>query len=226
MAAEALALRDQLVNLANSKYQGSYVFGGQADDDAPFDAQTAYTNPASGGASVRYAYDSTSAVGGQPAGAQSRSVNVADNVQIVTQVPGDGIFSNAISALERLARSLSGYQTNLVGGVPDGTGTAYTMPADFGLQSSDLKSTIDAIESARSDNLVTARVTIGSKLKYLETISEMITTSKTDAITVLANLQDANIDESASKLSQTQTALQASYTVSTQMLRLSILDYL
>ncbi|RIL09741.1 MAG: flagellar biosynthesis protein FlgL, partial [Proteobacteria bacterium] len=50
--------------------------------------------------------------------------------------------------------------------------------------------------------------------------------TKDDAITALSTLQDADVAESATSLTQAQTALEASYAITTRILNLNILDFL
>ena len=222
VAKEVFAIRDQIVDLANSKYQGKYVYGGTDDDDPPYDA-AAYDMPASGSASERYVYDDTSV---DPGGALTRTVNLTDDISIVVNTPGNQIFDNAIQALERLGRALEGYSTNPASGAPDGTGAAYNLPDETALQTRAISDAINLIDTARESDIMPERVSLGARLRRLESAESLIGLTRTDAEEVLNNLQSADLADAATNLQQAQTALEASYTVSARILNLSILDYL
>lgn len=219
MAAEIFQLRDQVVNLANSTYQGRYIFGGADDDDPPFDAST-YTTPATGAASVRYAFDNEAGTGTQ------RNIQVSDDVSLTVTTGAGQLFSNTVDALERLGRALSGYSTNPASGTPDGTGTAYSFPTDFSLQTQAVSNSLNLLEQARTTDIMPERVSIGSRIKRLQTADSLLALNKTSAEQVLDKLQNADVVESASKLSVAQTAFEASLQVTLKALNLSILNYL
>lgn len=219
MASEAFQLRDAMVSLANSQYQGRYVFGAADDDDPPYDAAT-YTEPSSGSASERYVFDAESGT------STTRSVNVADNLSVRVNTAGDTVFDNAIQGLERLGRALQGVRTTLTGGVPDGGGTAYTFPTDLGEQTAEIQATIEVLNQARTDDVMPERVDIAGRLKRLETAEKVLELGKATAEEILGGLQSADIAESASALSNAQVALEASFAVSSRVLNQSILDFL
>lgn len=219
MAEEVFQIRDHLVSLANSTYQGKYVYGGADDDDPPYDANV-YTVPPTGGASQRYVFDA------EPGTSTTRSVQLTDDLSITTNTPGNQIFDNGIQAMERLGRALAGYQTNPAVGAPDGTGAAYTFPAQYSQQTADIRNTIDLLNTARQNDILPERVSISGRMRRIETAKSLLDLTKASGEEVLDRLQNTDVFDSASQLSQAQTALQASLTVSTQVLKLSILDFL
>jgi len=222
---EVFQLRDHLVSLANSKYLGKYVFGGTDNDDPPFDAAT-YTVPASGPEAQRYVYDS------DPGFDQTRDVYITDDLQVTVNTPGNLIFADGIGALERLGRALAGYRTGpndaqgVPNGLPDGTGTAFTFPADYAEQTQDILETLDLIEDARDNDIITEQSSVAGRLKRLESAGELLGSLKTGVSEVLGRLQAADVLTSASLLTQAKTALEASLTVSARLLNLNILDYI
>lgn len=220
MAAEAFAIRDHLASLANSTYQGRYVFGGADDDDPPYDPLT-YTNSSSTASGQRYVYDS------DPGNNGTRVVQVSDDVSIDTLIPGSRIFDNAIQASERLGRALEGFDTTPAPpAAPNGGGAAYVFPADAQLQSQAIRDSLTQLKTARDVDLQPQRTTIAGKLRRLDTASSLLELSKSAGEDVLSRLQDADVFESASKLAQAQTALQASMQVTTRILNISILDFI
>ena len=218
MSNEVFALRDQLVQIANSTYQGKYVWGGLDDDDPPYDLAT-YTNPATGSASQRYVFDNGTAE------TTTRAVTLTDTISVTITSNAGNIFTDAIGALERLGRSLAGYQTGPASGTPDGTGTAYTFPADFTLQTSDIRAALDLVDTARVQRVETERASVGARTRRIETAESVLNVAKQTSTEALDGLQNADIAESATNLSKAQAALEASYTVTSRVLKLSILDY-
>lgn len=219
LAEEVFQIRDQVVGLGNSSYQGRFVYAGADDDDPPFDA-TLYDEPATGPASVKYEFDAELGT------SQLRAVNITDDMTVTLNTPGGDVFGTTIEALERLGRSLSGYQTLPASGTPDGTGTEYTFPADYKNQTADLKYTIDLLIQARDEDIIPERTMLGGKMRRLETAESLLSLSKTSAQEVLSRIQNADETESVANLTQAQTALQASYSVTAKALRLTIMDYI
>lgn len=219
MAEEVYQIRDHMVSLANSTYQGRFVYGGAADNNPPYD-EAAYTEPASGEASKRYVLDN------EPGRSTTRTLSVTDDLSISILTPAKQVFGTAVESLERLGRALGGYTTTPASGTPDGGGTAYAFPADYKQQSADIRSTIDMLDKARSNDILPERVSVGGRLRRLETGESLLALTKTSAQEVLSRIQDADETESAANLAQAQTALQASYSVTAKVLRLTILDYI
>lgn len=219
LAKEVFAIRDQISNLANSTYQGKYVWGGIDDDDPPYDAAS-YSTPATGPASQRYVFDDTA---GENA---NKSVVLTDVISVDITSVADDVFTSSISALERLGRALSGYTTNPASGSPDGTGTNYTFPQDQKVQTLAIRDCIDLVDSARVNQIETERTSIGARMRRIETAESILSMGKLSANANLDNLQNADIADSATNLSKAQQALEASYTVTSRVLKMSILDYL
>jgi flagellar hook-associated protein 3 FlgL len=222
VASEVWALRDQMVKLGNSVYQGRYVYGGADDDDPPFDVDlTTYTSFGTPSSQQRYAFDNFDpppTITNPP----QRLVVVDDVTSIRVSSTGDAVFSRAIAALESLGRALEGYRTDTV--TPDYT--ALTFPADYGLQTQAIRESLDDLEVARSGDIDLERSSVAGRLHQLDMTKSVLAFGKEAAKTQLATLRDADTAEAATELSLAQTALQASYTVTSRMLSLTILDYI
>jgi flagellar hook-associated protein 3 FlgL len=218
LAEEIFQIRDQVVGLGNSSYQGRYIYGGADDDDPPFDA-TIYTLPLTGPASTKYEFD------GEIGTSQERPVNITDDMSIALNTPGSKVFGTAIEALERLGRSLIGYTTTPASGIPDGGGVAYVFPNDYKSQTADIKKCIDLLNKSRDSDLLPERTALGGKMRRLETAESLLTLTKSSAQEVLSKLQNADETESVANLTQAQTALQASYSVTAKVLKMTIMDY-
>lgn len=219
LAEEVYQIRDQMASLANANYQGKFVYGGVDDDDPPYDELT-YTEPAIGEANKRFVFDA------EPGTDASKVVRVTDEISVSLNTPGNELFGSSLEALERLARALAGYSTTPASGTPDGGGTAYVFPADYQAQTQAIRGTIDLLNTARDRDIIPERVSLGGRLRRLETGQALIELTKNSAKEVLSRIQDADETEAASNLQQAQTALQASYSVTAKVLRLTILDYI
>lgn len=227
LAAEVYQIRDHLASLANTTYQGRYLYGGAADDTPPFSATdgTRYVNPALGAtdeqAGVHYVFNP------DPAAIVTRDVKVSDDVSVTVNSRGDEVFGDGIEALERLARALAGYETNSGGdGHPDLTGNKYTFPADKDRQTTAIQDCIDRLKNARQEDIIPERVDVAGRLRRVETGESLITLSQTSGQEVLDRLQNTDVFKAASDFSLAQTALQSALTVNTRLLGQSILDYL
>lgn len=223
MAEEVWQIRENLIQLANSTYQGRYVFHGGQDDTPPYgESITPYTNPASGEANRRFVYSETSALGS----ATVRTVKISDDLSIAVNTAGNAIFDQAVASVERLGRALAGFRTTpLEGGTPDGGGDPYGPPNAVRDQTIDIRTALDGLSTAR-DQLQIERVSLGGKLRRVETAQSLLNLNKTSAAEALDKLQSTDVAEAATQLSLAQNALQASLTVSSRVLNLSILDYL
>jgi flagellin-like hook-associated protein FlgL len=137
-----------------------------------------------------------------------------------------------LEGLERLGRALVGYRTGppvtspSAPPSPDGTGAPYTFPADYSSQTEDIRQTIDILKSASSLQLGAERSSLGARLNKLQSARSVVEVAQVSAQESLSGLQDTDIAESATNLSEAKTALEATMTVSGQVLRLTILDYL
>jgi flagellar hook-associated protein 3 FlgL len=225
MAEEVFGLRDQLASLANSSYQGVYVFSGGADNVPAYaPSTTPYTNPATGPSATRYEYTTA------PGSHTTRTVEVADSLSVRNNADGSTIFSRAIGALERLGRALAGYATGPAlttpTPLPDGTGNAYSFPPDEALQRQDIANTLDLLKQASQQDIGTERVSLGARLNQLKSASAVVDTTTLSAKAPLSGLQDTDVPEAATNLTQARTALEASMAVSGKVLGLSILNYL
>ena len=221
-AREVWGLRNQMVSLANSKFQGRFVFGGIDDDDPPFDGETTtYTDFGTTDSQQRYLFDNYDA---PPtlASPPNRQTQITDNLSIRTSTAGDQVFSDVIASLEKLGRGLEGYRTDIAG-----TDFAeFTQPDEYSLQTDVIRETIDELETARSNNLQPERSSLGERQRQLDSARSILDLVRNSSQTYLSELQDTDITEAATNLSLAQTALEASYNVTNRLLNISILDFL
>ncbi|MCC6954218.1 MAG: hypothetical protein IT290_08885 [Deltaproteobacteria bacterium] len=240
LAQEVFALRDQMVNMANSQFQGVYIYGGNDDDDPPFDQfpvpppgtyvagyqGPGYTVPSTGAASFRYGWDQESGT------STTRETQISDFERVRTTTSG-AFWQQPIAALERLGRALDGYRTNPpvpynspgTVGMPDGTGAAYTQPTDFDVQTNDLLRLVDELEFSRKQ-ILTEQTSLGGRLNQLRQSNDIITQviDKTDE--ARANIQDADPFEAATLFSNLQISFEALLASGSRINNLSLLNYL
>jgi flagellar hook-associated protein 3 FlgL len=215
MAQEIFQIRDHMVTLANSTYQGRYIYAGAVDNDPPYELLTYTDTPASSApVSDRWFFDP------EPGTASLRSIQLTDDLEMTVNSRGDTLFDDAIQAAETLARAMSGYSTTGTTGAP------FTFPADLSLQTQAIRTAIDLADTAREQQIVPERVALGGKLRRIETAQSLLTLSKQNSEDVLGRLQNADEAEAASGLALAQNALQASYRATSQILRLSIMDFI
>ncbi len=226
LADEVFQLRDHLVQLANTQFNGRYIYSGSADNQPAFspDGGNEFTDPAtSGDATTFYAFNSNSG------SSETRDVRITDELTVQVNTSGDAIFGGGIRALTQLGRSLEGYDTVYSGTppVPDpAQSVAYNFPADYTAQTQDLQNAIDAIDLERTTQMVPERTDVAARMRRVQTAASLLEISETSAKEVLSNLQEADVFQSATELSQAQTTLQASLSVTTQLLQQSILNYI
>jgi flagellar hook-associated protein 3 FlgL len=119
-------IRDQVLSLANTSYQGQYLFGGSQGSTPPYTLDTS-TNPAT----ANYAGDNN-----------VQFVETPSGQKIQTNLPGSSVFGSGgtgvLGALNQLISDFSG-------GAPTGTITADTSALTTSLgQLSSQRSTLDS----------------------------------------------------------------------------------
>jgi len=201
---EMQQIKEHLVSLANTQYQNSYIFAGNKTQTQPYEILD-------NGSIVYRGTPSTSDY--------EREYSVAEGVNIVINIPGDEIF---------------GY-SNLVNPGPPaeyrGEGIFHTANILTNLLESDvpnydaIRSQIDSLDEAIS-TITAARTEIGGMQSRLNMTSEQHETSKITYESLRANFQDVDIAQVVSELSVQEVSLQASMYVSSQIMGISLLDYL
>lgn len=220
MAEEVYQLRDELVALGNTEFQGIYVFGGLDDTHQPFTEDTAfYTNPTTADdAKTHWSYTG---------GSGTREVNISDSESVRVNTPGNEIFSAAINAAEELGRALCGYRTNVDGtGQPDGTGSTFIQPDEYDLQTEAIRSAMDDLDAARTSDMETELSSIGARVNRLETTSTMLDNLKISTDSARSAMQDSDIYEAATDFTNLKTALQGLLSSGSTIEQLSLMDFI
>ena len=223
MAVEVFQIRDALVNLANSKINGRYIYGNLDDDDPPVDQTTAYTVPAGTDvANTRYRFDNETGTG------PTRSVQISDFTSMQITSSAGIVFGNAIGTLERLGRALAGYRSTPEDGsaIPDGGGVAFNLPGETSAQTDAIRLSINLIDDAVQDDIENERISVGGRLARVQIEQDLLETAKLETQKTRAELQDTDVAEAASRLNSLETAFQGTLSVGARINNLSLLDFL
>lgn len=221
MSLEVFQLRDAVASLANTKFQGRYIYSGAADDVPAYQPNvTGYTNFTSTAASQRYTY--TTAAGAST----TKNVFITDSVSVTVNTPGNQVFDTTIQALEKLGRALEGFDSTTTGGAPDGGGVAWTFPQDTSLQTQEILDSITLIDTARTTQVAQEQASVAGRLARLENQTAILEALQFNLNEVLSKTQGADVFESTTNLSDAQNALQVSLAVSGSVLKINLLDYL
>jgi len=92
VAQQVEGIRDQILSLANTSYQGRYLFAGSQGTSTPFSLDTS-TTPAS----VTYSGDNI-----------TQSIETPGGQMIQVNLPGSTVFGSALTALNQLIADLNG----------------------------------------------------------------------------------------------------------------------
>lgn len=224
IAPEVFEIREALVQLANSKFSGQYLWHGTNIDTPPF-IEDSYTTPATGPESRRYVFDDSTL-----GATDISSINITDSLEVQINSRGDDVWGSVIGAVERLGRALVGYTsdpaTTSASTLPDGNGTQLTLPDDFSTQTAEIINTIDLLKESRETSIQLERVSLGGRVSRIENAENLVENTIFSAKELLSSLRDANFEESASNLAMARTGLEATYAIISQILNLSIIDYL
>lgn len=201
---EMQQIKEHLVSLANTKYQNSYIFAGNKTQTQPYEILD--------NGSIVYK-------GTPSSGDYEREYSISDGVNIVINLPGDKVF---------------GYSHLVNAGPPaeyKGEGIFHTANILTNLLESDvpdyeaIRSQIDSLDAA-VEEITAARTEIGGMQSRLNMTSEQHETSKITYESLRANFQDVDVAQVVSELATQEVSLQASMYVSSQIMGISLLDYL
>jgi len=200
---EVKQIKEELVSLANTKYQNSYIFSGNRTNIP------AYTINDDGSIT----YNGTASTEDY-----QREYNIADGMTISINQAGDSVF---------------GYSNLVSTDPPtyEGEGIMHTVNAlTFLLDEDppnydDIRSRIAELDEAVKINSG-ARTEIGGVQNRLIMTNDQHETNKITYEALRANLQDVDISQVVSDLSTQQVSLQASLYASSQISSISLLNYL
>lgn len=190
-----------VVDLANTQYNGNYIFSGTAAS-----TKTYITDPATGDITYQ---------GTPETGSYQRYTTISDGVSVAINTTGDQIFgsydstdptppatSGLIGTLAQISNALGNHDQSAVSGCL-----------------SELSTALDTVSVAR-----TKFASVSNRFQITE---DSINTSITQLTAYKSDLEDADLSEVLPKLTAQETALQATYSITSKLLSgSSLLDYL
>ena len=197
---EIKQIKNQLVNLANTKYQNNYIFAGNKTGTLPYEITE----------------DGCIIYKGTPqTGAYQRKHSIADGVELAINFPGDKIFGQS----HVCGNSSPSY------GLFDVVNKLTTLLDSDTPDYAAIRSQLDGLETAQS-TVLAARTENGAIQTRLNMTKEQHENNKVSYTAIKANVSEIDIAQVVSQLSNQQVALQASMYVGSQMNSISLLDYL
>lgn len=232
---------DSVLDIANTEYNGKYLFSGTATK-----TQT-YTEDANGNITYNGTDTSTDAY--------KRYVTISDGVNVSINAAGDDVFGSYTTAdttktaaevaseglVEGTTTTTSGNTTTIVtnklnddGTMDVTTETATGLVGTLKLLSNALEAgDHDAVNATLSgfnsslDTVLATQTKFASVSSRFEMTESSINTTVTNLKSYRSELQDADLAEVATQLAAQETALQATYSITSSMLSgASLLDYM
>jgi flagellar hook-associated protein 3 FlgL len=202
-ASDVGSLVKQILALANSKdAKGNYIFGGTQNDQPPFVATTDADNNITG---VTY-QGNTSVL----------SSEIAPNLSMSAQIPGGNTTGTGPQGLLLDSRSGTDVFSHLI---------ALQQNLSSGNLSAITSTDIPAI-SADDDHVISQMSGNGVVQSALESASNSTTLQGTALSGQISTATSADLAQTLTKLSQTQTAYQAAMQSGVLIMQLSILQYI
>jgi flagellar hook-associated protein 3 FlgL len=188
IAQDLTGIQSQILSLANTEVNGTFLFGGTETTTPPF------------------SLDSTSPTGVVYNGNdQTNTVQVADGLNVKTNMPGSQLFQGA-------AANVFGSLQQLITAMQNGS-------AD------DAKTATNALHDA-FDGLTGQRIFYGNTVNQLNSTQTFLQQEKVSLTSQATTLIGADITKSATDLTRAQTAYSATLAAAAKILPTSLLDYL
>jgi flagellar hook-associated protein 3 FlgL len=196
LARQVDQLLEELVNLANSKYNGQYQFSGVQSQVEPFTV----TRNAAG------QIDAVSYVGGD----FSTMVEIAPGDALPKQLIGGGTGENGIliSNTGDAFTALVNIREQLLAG---------QNLAESGLQND---------VNASLERVLVSRASVGAFLEHASLVSELHSSRDLALSENISGLEDIDVAEAVTELSAKQTAYEAALAMASKTLNMSLLNYL
>lgn len=200
IANEVESILGHIVNLANTTYDGKYLFSG-ANINVP-----AYNV-----AGNDYTYKGT-----RDADGENVKVQINNNVVMSLGQNGDNIFGEYY--VDGGGTQIS---TGPIGHIKELLVSLKSSPPDF----AGIRSKIDVFTKDSSDATF-YRSQYGTNISTLEKMKDQLSQQKISTDTLRSTIEDADLVETASKMQYQEFALQASLQSSTKILQNSLLNFL
>ncbi|MDD3593136.1 MAG: flagellar hook-associated protein FlgL [Candidatus Gastranaerophilales bacterium] len=201
---EVKQIKEQVVALANTNYQDQYIFSGNKIGTPAYEIND----------DGEIIYNGTSQTGNY-----KREYEISDNVFVSVNEAGDRIFG--YSELQNPGPPLVYTGEGLMNTLNQLTTALDASPADFDV----IRSQIDGLDSALS-TVLAVRTELGGVQTRLTMTNELHENNKINYSTIQSNLQDVDMIQLISDITKQQTSLQASLSVGSQIMSLSLLDFM
>jgi flagellar hook-associated protein 3 FlgL len=184
---ELLSIRDALLGDVNTRFQGTYLFGGSNVTVAP------------------YAVSGPGFTGYQGDSAPTR-LEIETGRTVASTFDGGSIFQGTDPA--HVLDVLTTLAADVVAG-----------------NSSGIAAGVDALQRA-FDRATTAQAEVGNDLKLIDDSRVRRSAEQTGVVARLATLEDVDLAEAMSKLTQSETAYRSALTSISTVGKLTLMDYL
>jgi flagellar hook-associated protein 3 FlgL len=197
---EINGLRDQIVSVANTSFQGTSLFGGSVTNKPPY-----VVNPDQ---SVTYQGNSDATV-----------VQTGRASTLQTQIPGDQVFSGSINVFDAV-KQLSAAITGSPGPI-----TAASTGADRSAVQANIQAQVSKLQQFY-DSLSAVRSQVGSLSNAAQNTQSDLQAYELARASDQSRIQSADLAQATTDFTQNQTALQAAITAGAKISQISILNYL
>ena len=188
-----------IISSSNTTYEGKFIFSGQATSTQTY---TAIKDASGNFTSITY--------NGSTAGSIQRYATVSDGTTITTNVDGQNIFGHYTSATDK--SGLFGDLVTLSNALATGDTTT-------------ISSTMDSF-SSDLDTINTSNTKLSATYNQINMTANTITDTITTLKGYKSDIQNADLSETLTQLESTKTALEASYTLTSQIMNMSLLNYM
>ena len=189
---------DHIMQLANSRFGGRYMFAGYQTDEAPF------TRDADGTAST--ADDYTATYHGDTGSFQ---IPIADNIKVSVDADGRNYFGDGASGLfSELQKLINGLEN-----------------ADLAAGTAQIRETVDPLEAAHVQ-IMNKRSEGAPKQYRLEASEQYWTNFKSKVQEAMGRDEDADITRVAVELNNLKTAYETSMAAAAKIIQRGLVDFL
>lgn len=205
LGAQINSLVEEMVQLANTDYNGSYVFGGGATGSAPFTMTQDTDGTVTGVQFISSSYNTSDLEE-----TYSQKIEIASGVTM-DLAAGETTFhtdDSGNTSLNAMFSTLIQLATDLNNGDTDAVSSAI--------------SSIDGL----IDNVTNEQAVVGAKANRIEAAQSRATAYTTNLTTLISSLQSTNIAETSTKYSSAQTTYEAALSVGAKIIQPSLLDFL
>lgn len=196
------SITQSVVDLANTQYDGKYIFSGTATGTKTYDITT------TAGTITSIAYKGTDS-----SSDYKRYVTISDGESVAINTTGDQVFgSYNVTGTTTTAVGIIGTLMTISNALSSGDSTA-------------VRSTLDTLNT-ELDSVSSIRTQFASVTNRFDSTESSISTSITNLTSQRSDLRDADLSDVLSQLAMKQTALSATYNVFSTVSSMSLLNYL